>query len=83
MKRSERFKAEYQLYFQYAAIWLLVTVFLGSMAYAYYLLLVIPAAITVCFMMRWFFDGLNKRRAYRMELRYEKSRKIHNDIISL
>jgi len=83
MKRSERIKLEYQLYAQYAAIWLFTTVFFASMAYAYNLLLTIPAGITIVFTMRWFFDCMNKRRAYRMEVRYEKSRKIKNDVYSL
>lgn len=83
MKRSDRFKAEYQAYAQYAAIWFFVSVLLGSLAYAYTLLNVIPAAIAICFTMRWFFDCMNKRRAYRMEIRYEKSRRIKNDTFSL
>jgi hypothetical protein len=83
MKRSAKFKMEYQLYAQYAATWLFISIFFGTMAYAYNVLLVIPFAITICFTMRWFFDCLNKRRAYRMEKRYEMSRKIKQDTLSL
>lgn len=83
MKRSAKFKMEYQLYAQYAAIWFFVSVTLGSLAYAYSLWLVIPTSITVCFTMRWFFDCANKRRAYRIEKRYEKSREIRNNTLSL
>lgn len=83
MKRSAKFKMEYQLYAQYAATWLFISIFFGTMAYAYNVLLVIPCAITICFTMRWFFDCLNKRRAYRIEKRYEKSREIRNNTLSL
>jgi len=83
MKRSIKLKAEYQAYAQYSAIWLFISVALGCFAYAYNLLLIIPTAATVCLTMRWFFDCLNTRRSYRMEVRYEKSRRIKMETLGL